>query len=243
MSLRKCNRASMEVADVALCNTPGLTAVKVGGEETPQSMRGSSMFSPGDTFWKEAIQVADGMSKVNAGILEGVNRDADLASSGPNGNSVNKEVSPLPVKHFDFSCEDKGMVVEAPIMSTPCNQVQSFLKLPETNSSCVITKRRSDELSQPNDNRKSISPDSAIKSYNVNSLNSAENTPSSSVPPNDRLDISNWLPSEICNTYKRRGISKLYPWQVCFLVFLIIAVYTICFQVIILDYIYEVLLS
>ncbi|KAM0046348.1 putative DNA-directed DNA polymerase [Helianthus debilis subsp. tardiflorus] len=203
-SLRKCNRTSTEVADMALCNTPSLTTVKVGGEETPQSMRGSSMFSPGDTFWKEAIQVADGMSKANA----------DLASSGQNGNSVDKEVSPLPVKHFDFSCEDKRMVVDAPIMSTPCNQVQSLCKLQDTNSSCVITKRRSDDISPPNDNRMSISPNTDIKSFNVNGLNSLDNTPSSSLPPNDRLDISNWLPSEICKIYKRRGISKLYPWQV-----------------------------
>ncbi|KAF5797771.1 putative DNA-directed DNA polymerase [Helianthus annuus] len=203
-SLRKCNRTSTEVADMALCNTPSLTTVKVGGEETPQSMRGSSMFSPGDTFWKEAIQVADGMSKANA----------DLASSGQNGNSIDKEVSPLPVKHFDFSCEDKRMVVDAPIMSTPCNQVQSLCKLQDTNSSCVITKRRSDDISPPNDNRMSISPNTDIKSYNVNGLNSVDNTPSSSLPPNDRLDISNWLPSEICKIYKRRGISKLYPWQV-----------------------------
>ncbi|KAJ0770269.1 putative DNA-directed DNA polymerase [Helianthus annuus] len=203
-SLRKCNRTSTEVADMALCNTPSLTTVKVGGEETPQSMRGSSMFSPGDTFWKEAIQVADGMSKANA----------DLASSGQNGNSIDKEVSPLPVKHFDFSCEDKRMVVDAPIMSTPCNQVQSLCKLQDTNSSCVITKRRSDDISPPNDNRMSISPNTDIKSFNANGLNSVDNTPSSSLPPNDRLDISNWLPSEICKIYKRRGISKLYPWQV-----------------------------
>ncbi|KAI3822055.1 hypothetical protein L1987_09636 [Smallanthus sonchifolius] len=214
MSLRKCNSTYMEVADVALCNTPGLTAVKVLGEETPQSMHGSSIFSPGDTFWKEAILVAEGVSKVNGEFVKGANRDAGLASSGQNGNSVDKEVSPLPVKHFDFSCEDKRMGVDAPIMSTPCNQVQSLCKFPETNSSCVITKRRSDDISQPNDNRKSISPNTDIKNYNVNGFNSVENTPSSSIPPNDSLDISNWLPSDICNAYKRRGISKLYPWQV-----------------------------
>ncbi|KAL8244776.1 hypothetical protein R6Q59_011034 [Mikania micrantha] len=214
MSLRKCNRTLMEVSDMALCNTPGLTAAKAGGEETPQSMRGSSLFSPGDTFWKEAIQVADGMSKVNGLLIEGANRDADLASSGQNNNSTDKEVSPLPVKHFDFSCEDKRMVVDAPIMSTPCNQVQTSCKLQETYLSCVVSKRRSGELSQPDANRMSTSPNTDVKNYNMNALNSVENTPSSSVPPNDRLDISNWLPSEICNTYKKRGISKLYPWQV-----------------------------
>ncbi|XP_076922423.1 helicase and polymerase-containing protein TEBICHI-like [Bidens hawaiensis] len=202
MSLRKCNTTSMEVSGVALCNTPSLPAVKVAGEETPQSMHGSSMFSPGDTFWREAIHMADGLSKAN----DGANQDAYLASVGQIGNSVNKAVSPLPVKHFDFSCEDKRM-------STPCNQVQTSCKLQDTNSSCVVTKT-SNEYSPPNDNRQSTSPITDIKSFNVNGLNSVENTPSSSVNPNDRLDISNWLPSEICKTYKKRGISKLYPWQV-----------------------------
>nr|XP_043612753.1 helicase and polymerase-containing protein TEBICHI [Erigeron canadensis] len=232
LSLRKCNKTSIEDADMALCNTPGLAAVKVGVEETPQPMCGSSLFSPGDTFWKEAMQVADGMSRANGVFLEAANRglsgdvDVGLASSGQIGNSNDKEVSPLPVKHFDFSCEDKNMAVDDPPncvinnMSTPCNPVQSLSKLPETTSSCVIAKRRMDVLNQPNDNITSSStPGTNVKSNNVNGFNSVENTPSSSVPLNDRLDISNWLPSELCSIYKKRGISKLYPWQVdCLLV-------------------------
>lgn len=208
-SLRKCNRTSIEEADVPLCNTPGMEAVKVGGEKTPQSMHGSSLFTPGDTFWKEAMQVADDISKGNGVFQKAANRDADLASSVKNGNSMDKEVSPLPVKHIDFSCEDNNVAVDAPNISTPCNQVQSLGKLQETTSSCVISKRRVDDI-------KSNTPNTDIKSFDVKRFLSLENTPSSSVPPNDLLDISNWLPSEICNTYKKRGISKLYPWQVFF---------------------------
>ncbi|KAI3792695.1 hypothetical protein L2E82_06583 [Cichorium intybus] len=204
-SLRKCNKTTTESIDVTLCNTPSLMEVKVGDEKTPQSMHGSSIFSPGDTFWKEAIKVADGMSYHNKDLSEQVVEE----SKGQNGNSMDKEVSPLPVKHFDFSCEDKNMDVV-----TPCNQVQSLSKLQETTSSCVITKKRPDVLNELNDNRTSITPSTDTKNCNVNFLNSLESTPSSSMPYNDRLDISNWLPSELCVTYKKRGISKLYPWQV-----------------------------
>ncbi|KAL7596490.1 hypothetical protein Lser_V15G27853 [Lactuca serriola] len=237
-SLRKCNKTSIESVDVTSCNTPNLAEVKVGGEKTPQSMHGSSVFSPGDTFWREAIQVADGMSYHNKKDLP---EQAVEESKGQNGNSMDKEVSPLPVKHFDFSSEDKNMAVDTPshgiiknmdrlvecciadknltttmdMSTTPCNQVQSLSKLQETTtSSCVITKRRAEVLNQPNDDKTSDTPSTDIKTCNVNFLNSVESTPSSSMPLNDRLDISNWLPSELCITYKKRGISKLYPWQV-----------------------------
>lgn len=207
LSLRKCNTTSnvidLKDVDMTLCNTPGVEAVNVGTEVTPQSMRGSSLFTPGDTFWREAIQVADGMAQ------QGKDLSQQVLEESP---GANKEVSPLPVKHIDFSCEDKNMAVNN--MITPCNPVQSLSRLQETTSSCVITKRRADVLNQPNDNRTFTTPGTDIKSSNMNGFKSFENTPSSSVPPNDRLDISNWLPSEICNTYKKRGISKLYPWQV-----------------------------
>ncbi|XP_024986361.1 helicase and polymerase-containing protein TEBICHI [Cynara cardunculus var. scolymus] len=251
LGLRKCNKTSTEAVDQILCDTPGIASDKVGTEKTPQSMHGSSMFSPGDTFWKEAIQVVDGMAYRNkdlpAQVVEeskGAKRDfrggvdASMTSTGKNGISMEKEVSPLPVKHFDFSFEDKNKdvdspchrivnnmdrLVECPItgdnpttmhMSTPCNQVQPLSNLQETSSSCVITKRRVDVLNQPNDNRTSNTPGTDIKGSNMNCPHSVESTPSSSLLPNDRLDISNWLPSELCNIYKRRGISKLYPWQV-----------------------------
>ncbi|KAJ9555668.1 hypothetical protein OSB04_010282 [Centaurea solstitialis] len=237
LSLRKCNKTSTEAVDVTLCNnTPGLAAGKAGTRETPESMHGSSMFSPGDTFWREAIQVADGLVYRNKDLPEKVIEggvDASMASS------MEKEVSPLPVKHFDFSFEDKVKDMDSPCdrivnnmdkqlvecsitdnnpttmhLSTPSNQVQSLSKLQEMSSSCVITKRRVDVLDQPSDNRTSNTPSTDIKGATVNCPQSVENTPSSSLLPNDRLDISNWLPSELCNIYKRRGISKLYPWQV-----------------------------
>lgn len=153
-SLRKCNKTSIESVDVTSCNTPNLSEVKVGAEKTPQSMRGSSIFSPGDAFWKEAIQVVDDMSYHN---------------------------EDLPEKVVE---ESKGS--------------------------------ENDVLNQPNHNRTSNTPSTDIRTCNVNILKSVESSSSSCVTSNDCLDIGNWLPSELCNTYKRKGISKLYPWQVIF---------------------------
>ncbi|XP_042498308.1 helicase and polymerase-containing protein TEBICHI isoform X2 [Macadamia integrifolia] len=39
-------------------------------------------------------------------------------------------------------------------------------------------------------------------------------TPSSTMPLKACLDLNRWLPSEVCSVYKRKGISRLYPWQV-----------------------------
>ncbi|MQL93721.1 hypothetical protein Taro_026363, partial [Colocasia esculenta] len=44
--------------------------------------------------------------------------------------------------------------------------------------------------------------------------NDAVSTPSSSMPLKDSLQLSSWLSSELCSVYMKKGISKLYPWQV-----------------------------
>ncbi|KAI3522458.1 hypothetical protein L1887_00239 [Cichorium endivia] len=146
LSLKKCNRTYMEAVDVTLCNTPRLLVVKVGHEKTSQSMRGSSIVSPGDAFWKEAIQVADDVSYHNKDLHEQILEES-------------KEAKHYEMKHMDHM------------------------------------KNENDVLNKPKDNQTS-------------------STLSSFLPPNDRLDIDNWLPSELCSMYKRKGISKLYPWQV-----------------------------
>ncbi|KAL4561762.1 hypothetical protein LXL04_033936 [Taraxacum kok-saghyz] len=157
LSLRKCIRTSMEAVDVTSCNTPRRQIVKLATEESPQSMQGSSIVSPGDAFWKEALQVFDEMSNHNKHLYEHVEE--------PKGSGQ------FEINHID------------------------------------------DVSNQSNDNRSCNTPSVDIKSCDVDILKSVESISSSCVLSNDPLDIENWLPSELCNMYKRKGVSKLYPWQ------------------------------
>ena len=253
-SLRKCNRTSKASLYMAGCETPAMTT---RAHETPKSTRGSSIFSPGEAFWNEAIQVADGffltndnlsiqvdgeisMEKIqcdtknsnnlrtvgcgnmpNKILDEGTSRvggmemNAFIGSPRKHGKSLDKGASPLPVKHFDFSSEDKNMDNICPcsednkkgIMQKECAQQE---QLP---ASCDVTERTLGVLIQDNDNITSTTPDKE-RSF-IASECDKDSTPSSSMPL--RLELSHWLPFEICSTYKKRGISKLYSWQVFFL--------------------------
>ncbi|KAM7459401.1 hypothetical protein LguiA_036395 [Lonicera macranthoides] len=256
VSLRKCNKASMATVSVTGCDTPGPFTNKIGSNETPKSTRGSSIFSPGETFWNEAIQVADGLyatnnklpdemkvdnlrndrcgnksNKVLHEVASGVcdaRKNASLASLGEPGKCLDKEVSPLPVKHFDFSLEEKNSNENA-LLSCSENK-STFLMhgegeqarlhdVQEMTSSGAIAKRKADLYTQDNDSITSTTPDKEIRNFTGNIAENEDSTPSSFVLLKDHLDLNNWLPSEICSIYMKRGISKLYPWQVdCLLV-------------------------
>ncbi|KAG0498218.1 hypothetical protein HPP92_002909 [Vanilla planifolia] len=54
---------------------------------------------------------------------------------------------------------------------------------------------------------------------NSPACNKETGTPSNSIPLKDHLQLSNWLPSELVGVYFKKGITKLYLWQVeCLLV-------------------------
>ncbi|XP_057468034.1 helicase and polymerase-containing protein TEBICHI [Actinidia eriantha] len=252
-SLRKCNRTSKASLYMAGCETP---AMITRAHETPKSTRGSSIFSPGEAFWNEAIQVADGFFVTNDNLsiqvdgeisiekiqcdtknsnnlrtvgcgnmpnkildegtsrVGGMEMNAFIGSPRKHGKSLDKGASPLPVKHFDFSSEDKNMDEDniypcsednkKGIMQKECAQQE---QLP---ASCDVTERTLGVLIQDNDNITSTTPD---KERNfIASECDKDSTPSSSTLL--RLELSHWLPFEICSTYKKRGISKLYSWQV-----------------------------
>lgn len=253
VSLRKCNKAFTATVSVTGCDTPGPFTSKICSNETPKSTRGSSIFSPGETFWNEAIQVADGLyatnnnlpdemevdnlrtdrcgNKSNKVLHEGASgvfdarKNASLASLGEPGKYMDKEVSPLPVKHFDFSLEEKNSNENTLLR---CSENKStFLmhgegeqarlhEVQEMTSSGAIAKRKADLYTQENDSITSTTPDKEIRNFTGNTAENEDSTPSSFVLLKDHLDLNNWLPSEICSIYMKRGISKLYPWQVCF---------------------------
>ncbi|GFY85257.1 MUS308 and mammalian DNA polymerase-like protein [Actinidia rufa] len=194
-SLRKCNRASKASLYMAGCETPGMTT---RAHETPKSTCGSSIFSPGEAFWNEAIQVADGFFVTNDNLsiqvdgeislekiqceykefkqfencrvweyakqildegtsrVGGMEMNAFIGSPRKHGKSLDKGASPLPVKHFDFSSEDRNMDEDniypcsednkKGIMQKECAQQE---QLP---ASCDVTERTLGVLIQDNDN-------------------------------------------------------------------------------------------
>uniref|UniRef100_A0A516IJI0 Helicase and polymerase-containing protein TEBICHI n=1 Tax=Turnera subulata TaxID=218843 RepID=A0A516IJI0_9ROSI len=261
-SLRKCNSGFKPIVNRAEFSTPGSSVVKARATEIPKSARGSSMFSPGEAFWNEAIEVADSLfGEVDnplARAVEGVTSGncCDKSEEEPDKascrklirkhlkNSV-KQVSPLPVKHLDFLCEDGNLdgttvhcatdnpdslqksceLSESGSLSIKVSQKASVAceNVPHTNKemhkapetiSCPTTSRNTDLLNQNADKAICNSPGDQIRNLTaINECPGAE-TPTSFLPLKDRLDLSNWLPTEICSVYKRKGISKLYNWQV-----------------------------
>lgn len=284
-SLRKCNKISSIY--MTECDTPGPLTSNGGTRETPKSMRGSSIFSPGETFWNEAIQVADGLFATNNNLsvqvaeeMKATNRQYEIRNSDilrngehdeksngvpyegavrvcnvglsasltlrrEDGKTLDKAVSPLPVKHIDFSSEEKNLYEEAGLHHSAQNtsitsRVDEQTGCSSTNHKTLqkahirahhiithkgvdmrelqvtIAKRKVDYLGQDNDSITFDTPDKETKNITATHAKDEDNTPSSFLPLKDHLDIINWLPSEICSMYKKRGISKLYPWQVYF---------------------------
>ncbi|KAL6524100.1 hypothetical protein OROMI_031195 [Orobanche minor] len=268
LGLRKCSNTS--TLCIAECETPGSFTTRFGARGTPQSTRGSSLFSPGEAFWNEAILLADGLLCPNDGIAE--NREIVKVDYGTHcsnnakregrvnlsnsyvdgvtdtinvGKNLEKEVSPLPVKHFDFSLEaniEKGISLADANNSRPgnltskentivsidrtktqrFNHVQMCSKeqtdevphvVQETTFDCVKSIRSEEHLNQNSHHLTTITPDRESSKVAENHESKSKCTPASS-SIDDCLDLTNWLPLEICNMYNKKGITKLYPWQV-----------------------------
>lgn len=162
---------------------------------------------------------------------------------GSSGMHLDKEVSPLPVKHFDFSLEARNLDKEIPADANKTKpDIITTKEIPvsinQRNSQCYSLRH-----SSPKDQMGEILPGVQQKSFkcinstrNVehlkeNSHNVAYNTPnrdyewvvanelkSNCTPASSSikgcLNLGNWLPLEICHIYYKKGISKLYPWQV-----------------------------
>ncbi|XP_068648888.1 helicase and polymerase-containing protein TEBICHI isoform X2 [Aristolochia californica] len=259
VGLRKCGNTPE-----ANLHVPGLSMNAVASYETPKSVYKNKLMSPGDAFWNEAIQVADGLfvsidqcsvqiEKAN-NIVEGrvlerrlISESVQCAGESICLEMVQKETkendklssiahiesSPLPVKHFDFSVEEKSS-----------NEINVCLDDEVPKNICGL--RRGEEqknfLSQGNnvitvgDDNNFFNTPKIIDNFSIGpsapsgslyKFSSKETrhysaykkvneacTPSSSMPPKDSLLLSSWLPPEICHIYMNRGISKLYPWQV-----------------------------
>ncbi|CAK7353378.1 unnamed protein product [Dovyalis caffra] len=262
-SLRKCNKIANSTVNMTECCTPSSSICRARGSEGPKSTRGSSIFSPGDAFWNEAIQVADSLfseadnplipaaENIINGKCGNLSR-ALLKEASSRGRSLElirkhmEKVSPLPVKQLDFLFEDKNLDFSTP----PCVKDNSNVDRSSENSECgsvnikyvrsgnIVTYHIKDEPKEemheveerttvdtvtaekvgfPNhdaDNIVSHLPIAEIRNVSDNNKFVEAGTPSSFVPLKNQFDLSNWLPPEVCSIYKRKGISKLYSWQV-----------------------------
>lgn len=145
-----------------------------------------------------------------------------------------KHVSPLPVKHFDFLSDGRnsaeGTTHHTITESTNGTTCGHYKKSDSGYDECrggetTVSVSEYSKLALPNSEDMELQEGPHIP-FNL-SLPVKENrylfetkipdigsTPSSCKSLQDHLDIGQWLPQEICSAYKKRGISRLYPWQV-----------------------------
>ncbi|CAN6911688.1 unnamed protein product [Brassica oleracea] len=263
MGLRKCTKAPEPSAHLTECRTPG-SAVKSCHVGTPKSGSGSSIFSPGDSFWNEAIQFADGLSvpTENSDSVEAkdgdkedncndnLKRSLDLDESRvkdkdatgyskvaeKHGRDFNKEVSPLPVKNLELLFQDRKANGSTREQCTSFDQNNITRGSSRISQSALVDNRGCGSLDVANKNLiGKVYPDPeenkvvvCVDNNNVRSVPAISNmrksadsseseesqTPSSYYHKKDGLSLSTWLPSEVCSVYNKKGISKLYPWQV-----------------------------
>lgn len=309
---KKTDEAGTFCASLKKCGkTPDSKLIKSGlsslasSIETPKSASGSSRFSPGEEFWNEAMEVADGLVvpgerlHENSQMSIGKQRYCkttfkDTSSSGSTqdseylcklvvgkseaqnivessfmkpkegGNEQMKvlpaliqqnDVSPLAIKHFDFVNEEnnttdkkfyQGFLDQANVVANPeagpidSNSVKeqnlcdksngteaNLRKIDLSNgklhqsvldaSDVSRNLRKSDNSDQVNGAKPSN--EGSAHGSNVQAYPKENNTPACSIPLIDRLQLSNWLPSELIAVYSKKGITELYPWQVdCLLV-------------------------
>ncbi|XP_062109140.1 helicase and polymerase-containing protein TEBICHI [Humulus lupulus] len=272
-TLKKCSNISNSSLDMIEVHTPGSLTAKICFRETPKSTRGSSIFSPGEAFWDEAIQLADGLchptvsfcakaadevgfaesrcyKKNSDNLIEKINEGVSIAPStnlqgllGRHGNEL-EEKSHFPVKHFDFLFDDKnldGSTVRHDVKISHGGGVSSESASVPIDHSCpkndnnlnhhntcernkeicgeqemtpvVAVAKKGNLLGRDDESMKCGSPIDGIKK-SISNSECGEGTPSSVMPSRDWLDLNSWLPSEICSVYRRKGISKLYQWQV-----------------------------
>ncbi|KAL1315068.1 hypothetical protein HN51_041855 [Arachis hypogaea] len=153
--------------------------------------------------------------------------------AGMHTKDSKKEVSVLPVKHFDFSFED-NILGESTLQDRgvgnltnvtceggrqyECGSVTDhrYQKIDEGKEKPLVDAvcKRMNFSSQDNISMTFNSPLNEV-AMAVNTHKSDEAcTPSSSLSFKNHLELNSWLPPEICSIYRKKGISKLYEWQV-----------------------------
>ncbi|KAL8143865.1 hypothetical protein V2J09_016897 [Rumex salicifolius] len=268
-SLIRCSKTRDSSSLKHECSTPGTMHLQNHSRETPKSARGSSIFSPGEAFWNEAIQVADGLivkdTESNNLCTSNNFRNTQLVckrecakgeekrcfqhnkaeirgSLESPGKQGHEDGSPLPIKHLDFLLDDKNLVENTPkqlyledkegpvknvsvqlecssannkALQSRCDvwagRLEDGSTVAETISAQIAHKHRLDYQIPESDSILAHSPHTG--KIVTGAVSTRLSTPTS-IPVKDHLDLSNWVPPEVCHVYRKKGLSKLYPWQV-----------------------------
>ncbi|QCD99446.1 helicase and polymerase-containing protein TEBICHI isoform X1 [Vigna unguiculata] len=141
-----------------------------------------------------------------------------------------KEASSLPVKHFDFSFEDNSLeenTMQNGHVGDQSNDTYMAGKQYGSGPTTSHTYEEKNEVQEKtlvnklgkrnchgNVSMTSNSPHNEVRTPISAHETDEANTPSTSVSFNDHFDLNSWLPPEICNIYRKKGISNLYNWQV-----------------------------
>uniref|UniRef100_A0A7N0VKR9 Uncharacterized protein n=1 Tax=Kalanchoe fedtschenkoi TaxID=63787 RepID=A0A7N0VKR9_KALFE len=158
--------------------------------------------------------------------------------------SSDKYVSALPVKHFDFSSEGKNLsrsTMHHISAESTQGMTRGCYEKPESASGEFRGDITSNIVSHGTASKANHHimtatgdaielkegasyPSNGVSAHNYhdkenrnlskNRMPDMGSTPSSCKSLQDHLDLSQWLPQEICSIYKKKGISQLYPWQV-----------------------------
>lgn len=198
MCLRKCNKTpNSNLAKTCLFD-PSDSAPALA-EETPKSK--NSNISPGEDFWNAAIQVADGMfAPIVKTWSAGDNLLDDKSSCAP-GECTKASLSFAGLANGDVvasnnvKIKEKNKEVTSEASPLPVKHLDFVHEVRKDEVAGLIAK------AEPN---LPIIRGNGIKS----------DSPTSSMNIKDHLKLSNWLPSELCGVYKKKGILQLYPWQV-----------------------------
>ncbi|CAK9217649.1 unnamed protein product [Sphagnum jensenii] len=290
-----------------LCQSPHSSSTKKTGRGSSSSLKSvgwvyhSSLFSPGDAFWDEAIEAADGLLASNVEELQvggavdmntkhsGSTHDVDscqyeertdsyppveqvlepakdtrsvdsshsplvaesrrgfvgatvlsdvegIVSRGFSAQVSQMDVSPLPVRHFDFTSQtspqnksiDELLRQDASQSNFQCRS-RSVLAKESLNErgtgTSQQTRMRVDDVVLTGGNRECLPmgmvngrseiedmQQSSAPTVAATSLGLTEQV--SAAPDQSHVDLSEWLPPDICAIYIKKGLRKLYPWQV-----------------------------
>lgn len=194
---------------------------------TPKWFSKSSMVSPGDEFWNEAIQMADGLyvaaDKCSVQIEKAsiIAKDIDKQEKMlilNVSNTINDQTtqSGLNRKH---SCDNAKLTLAKSENEESPLPIRHFDFAVEERTLCEDNAQNSNQNGNDYNDKKLFSSMTVSYTKEFRSrekgLPVAEgDTPSSSASFKNCNQLSNWLPFEVCNIYMNKGISKLYPWQV-----------------------------